>query len=367
MSWITDVENNYLPQINKVGIDVYARDLPLFTTLYDATKVIPMKGLTYKEALRYQGTGTGVHLVNGDEAMTFRRRNTTKMINVDATRIMFNCGPISGKETDLDSSVDQALKGVDVFASIEQMTQLFQQAKHKYMFMGLVPTEGSFKLADFLGMVTLNGDISTATSGVTGVTAGLLDFVAPASQSDTVLSLAKGLAYFWYNQFSDSTGYGGNSFKIVGDVARLCASLIKAMPGMDKKMRAYMDAASYSAALEYKKTPGMIVVQTSGDKVTDNAPLQSMTEHEFDLAPGVRAVYVADIDVSAYSTPAAQSGVTLLIPPVAFKRMDRRKGAWGKMEKVNTMQDVYTSTRIENFQHFIDNLQICGVVTGTAR
>jgi hypothetical protein len=70
-------------------------------------------------------------------------------------------------------------------------------------------------------MLTLNGQFNSGIG--TGVTNGLLDFEAPASQTDNVQSVAKSSSYFHFNQYNDISAWVTDGITQLRKTYRQCA------------------------------------------------------------------------------------------------------------------------------------------------
>lgn len=360
-SWIDDINLTQLPYLNKEGVITFRRMMPLFEYLYDEAKSIPDQGLSYKEPLLYRSAGSSTGLYSGDEVLNIVRHNVVKNINVDTHRVMLQSGSITGKELAKVKGMAANLVGIQFTKKYpELMTKDYMQARHKYALMGSVPSGSSVKLADLQGFMTLNGEISV-TERITGVSNGLIDFVAPASQTDTVQSLAKSTTYNYVNQYAHSSGFTGDSYSQLNALVMLCKA--RDVESFGIPTRLFMDTGSFGKAKEYIRNRATIYKEAGGKGVSDETSISGASMF-FPFFEGCELAYTEDIDVTAFSTN-AQYGLTYIINPNTLKRIECEKGKWGPMVQSDARQEVWFSTFVEQEQHFINNLQANGALTGT--
>ena len=91
---------------------------------------------------------------------------------------------------------------------------------NKYLLTG-VSRGLAFQTSELKGLLTLNG---IKTDGIgDGVSHGLLDFEAIASQTDNVQGVAKSSSYFHYNQYNDISAFDTNGITQLRKTYRQCS------------------------------------------------------------------------------------------------------------------------------------------------
>jgi hypothetical protein len=153
----------------------------------------------------------------GDELLNMTRRQQTKRFQVEPHRIVAAIN-IPKKELLFNSGK------LAVIRLIEEYPQTtLEGAKadlNKFLLTG--SSRGLvFQTADLAGFLSLNGNFASGSG--TGVTNGLLDFVAPASQTDVVQNVAKSSSYFHFNQYNNITAWATDGLPTLRKTYRQCA------------------------------------------------------------------------------------------------------------------------------------------------
>ena len=285
MSISTEVLNTTFSDLRGPLINSFVRSNELWESL-DKKARMPMEGGSLIERSFAGGAparGVGVYV--GDELLNMTRRQQTKRFKVEPHRLVVAIN-IPKKELNYNSGK------LAVIRLIEEYPQTTMQGAmsdiNQYLLTG-VSRGLVFQTAELKGLLTLNGEISDGIG--TGVTNGLLDFAAPASQSATVQNVAKSSSYYHFNNFLDIGTWGTDGLLDLRRVYRQCAHYAGGMgKGPDLVI---MDDETYANFEETKRTN--IRVQVLEDKTEKTNMLG--------LDLGVASVYSSlDLDRTLFTT-----------------------------------------------------------------
>ena len=136
------------------------------------------------------GPGAVTRIENGSEVYSSTRRTIGARGQVYCPRMIYSF-IIPGK--DLAEAAGET--------AIARLIKVYPEAAlmefHEYIVQQFVNGNGSTN--NVHGFLTLNGDTTFNASGT--AEAGILDFAAPGSQTDTVLNLSKSTTTGWQNQY----------------------------------------------------------------------------------------------------------------------------------------------------------------------
>lgn len=163
----------------------------------------------------------GVGVANGYEVSPGVRRQKTKLLKMGYYEF-FQAISISGKEMRENNGSKGIVKLMKMYP--DAAAKAFKADFNKYLLTGTTDSLSSPSPSDYYGFVTLNGDFASGT--IEGTEHGLLDFAAPASQTQTVEGVAKSVASGHFNQFQQIASWAGD--------------------GRKQLDAAYFDAAGYS-------------------------------------------------------------------------------------------------------------------------
>jgi hypothetical protein len=196
----------------------FAQSIPLWAALERKAKVRTNDGGTYIErSIGTGGAGRGTGQFGGDEPLNINRRKKIKKYQVEPHLVVVTAS-IPKKELARNTGKAAVLKLIDEYPKSTMMGAALDI--NKYLLTG-VSAGMVVDTAELLGFSTLNGQF---TSGVgVGVTNGLLDFQAPASQTDTVQNVAKLQADYHFNQYGDITAWATNGIQQLKKQYRLAA------------------------------------------------------------------------------------------------------------------------------------------------
>ena len=217
MSISTELLNTTFADLRGPLVNSFVRSNELFEALNSKARM-PMEGGTKIERSFSGGAparGVGVYV--GDELLNMTRRQQIRKYAVEPHRMVMAIN-IPKRELNQNSGK------LAVIRLIEEYPQTAMEAAkadiNKYLLTGA--SRGlSFASSELYGLLTLNGQFGAGIGA--GVTDGLLDFIAPASQSDTVQSVAKSSSYFHFNQYNDISSFTGNGITQLRKTYRQCS------------------------------------------------------------------------------------------------------------------------------------------------
>jgi hypothetical protein len=148
-----------------------------------------------------EGPGTLNTVIDGDEYLVGGRRQSAVRGNTYATTLIYVWDL---PHQDLrDASTEADVVGL-IKKYPDRAIADFEEIIAQQLVMGNGPGAGSF--------FTLNGDATYNPKGL-GARQGMFDFVAAASQTNTVFGVAKNSIVGWHNQYAHITSMGGNGLK----------------------------------------------------------------------------------------------------------------------------------------------------------
>ena len=217
MSISTELLNTTFADLRGPLVNSFVRSNELFEALNSKARM-PMEGGTKIERSFSGGAparGVGVYV--GDELLNMTRRQQIRKFAVEPHRMVMAIN-IPKRELAQNSGK------LAIIRLIEEYPQTSMEAAkadmNKYLLTG-VSRGLAFQTSELKGLLTLNG---IKDDGIgTGVSDGLLDFEAIASQTDTVQGVAKSSSYFHYNQFNDISAFAANGITQLRKTYRQCS------------------------------------------------------------------------------------------------------------------------------------------------
>tara|TARA_R110002012_G_scaffold57887_4_gene149440 strand:- start:2050 stop:3099 length:1050 start_codon:yes stop_codon:yes gene_type:complete len=217
MSISTELLNTTFADLRGPLVNSFVRSNELFEALNSKARM-PMEGGTKIERSFSGGAparGVGVYV--GDELLNMTRRQQIRKFEVEPHRLVMAIN-IPKRELAQNSGK------LAIIRLIEEYPQTSMEAAkadlNKFLLTG-VSRGLAFNTSELKGMLTLNGIKSDGIG--TGVTNGLLDFLAPGSQSDVVQGVAKDSGYFHFNQYNDISAFDTNGISQLRKTYRQCA------------------------------------------------------------------------------------------------------------------------------------------------
>mgnify|MGYP003131774834 FL=1 len=217
MTISTELLNTTFADLRGPLVNSFVRSNELFEALNSKARM-PMEGGTKIERSFSGGAparGVGVYV--GDELLNMTRRQQIRKFEVEPHRLVMAIN-IPKRELAQNSGK------LAIIRLIEEYPQTSMEAAkadlNKFLLTGA--SRGlAFNTSELQGFLTLNGQ---SISGIgTGVTNGLLDFVAPGSQSDVVQNVKKSSSYFHFNQYNDITSFSADGMTQLRKTYRQCA------------------------------------------------------------------------------------------------------------------------------------------------
>ena len=217
MTISTELLNTTFADLRGPLVNSFVRSNELFEALNSKARM-PMEGGTKIERSFSGGAparGVGVYV--GDELLNMTRRQQIRKFEVEPHRLVMAIN-IPKRELAQNSGK------LAIIRLIEEYPQTAMEAAkadlNKYLLTGA--SRGlAFNTSELQGFLTLNGQFSSGIG--TGVSDGLLDFILPASQSDTVQSVTKSNTYFHFNQYNDISSFTADGMTQLRKTYRQCA------------------------------------------------------------------------------------------------------------------------------------------------
>ena len=346
MSISTEVLNTTFADLRGPLVNSFVRSNELFDAL-DAKARMPRESGSYIERTFTGGApARGVGVFVGDELLNMTRRQQVKKFQVEPHRLVVAIN-IPKKELLYNSGK------LAVIRLIEEYPQTVMEAAkadiNKYLLTG-VSRGLVFQTAELKGLMTLNGQFSTGIGA--GVTNGLLDFATPASQTETVQSVAKSSSYFHFNNYLDIATWATDGLIDLRKVYRQCSHYAGGIgKGPDLVV---MDDDTYANFEETRRS--QIRISMVEDKTSKSNMLG--------LELGVAKVYSSiDLDRGDFSGAAAD-GVTYMLNTDYFEFPMHEAPQIGKFEERVGDQDVVTALFSMQGNLICTKLPAQGVVSG---
>ena len=295
MAISTEILNTTFSDLRGPLVNSFVRSNELFEALMSKARM-PMEGGSLIERSFAGGApARGVGIYVGDELLNMTRRQQIKRYKVEPHRLVVAIN-IPKKELMFNSGKLAVIRLIEEYP---QTTMESAKADiNKFLLTG-VSRGLVFQTAELRGLLTLNGQNGSGVG--TGVTNGLLDFVAPASQTDTVQDVAKSSSYYHFNQYNDITAW--------------------ATDGMTQLRKTYRQCAHYAGGPS--KGPDVVIMDDSTFSNFEDSRLnlvrvsvvEDKTERSntLDLSLGLASVKSSiDIDLADF-TGAAADGVSYIL------------------------------------------------------
>jgi hypothetical protein len=217
MTISTELLNTTFADLRGPLVNSFVRSNELFEALNSKARM-PMEGGTKIERSFSGGAparGVGVYV--GDELLNMTRRQQIRKFEVEPHRLVMAIN-IPKRELAQNSGK------LAIIRLIEEYPQTAMEAAkadlNKYLLTGA--SRGlAFNTSELQGFLTLNGQFGAGIG--TGVLNGMLDFLAPASQTDVVQGVKKSSSYFHFNQHNNITAFTTDGMTQLRKTYRQCA------------------------------------------------------------------------------------------------------------------------------------------------
>ena len=326
MSISNEVLNTTFADLRGPLVNSFIRSNELFDAL-NAKARMPMESGSFIERTFTGGAparGVGVYV--GDELLNMTRRQQVKKFQVEPHRLVVAIN-IPKKELQMNTGKLAVIRLIEEYP--QTVMEGVKADLNSYLLTGA--SRGIvFQTAELKGMATLNGE---ATGIGTGLENGLLDFADPASQSQTVQSVAKSSSYFHFNQYNEvgASSSGAVHLKALRKTYRECSHYAGG-PGKGPDLM-IMDDNSYALYEEQRLSNVRVTL------VEDKTDKTNMLGLDF----GVGKVYPSlDLDVSLFSDP-ADRGVTYFLNTDYFEFPMSEAPQIGEFKERVGDQDVVTA------------------------
>jgi len=240
---VNDILAQTTRELLPVMVDNYSQHYPAMEMFFqgDGMEWRKAGGPTVEFSIWRDGPGKSTHIATGSESYGGTRRQIAETGTVHAARVVYSFD-IPRKDL-AEAQSDKTAAGKFLKRYHESAVSHMLRMMETQFLVGnqLTTTDG----AGFGALVTLNGDVTGLP--VTGMTQGLLEFAAAASQTRTASGIVKqggasGVTE-WYNQFptdGNVTSWGLHGYK------RTKNAYYKARArAMDSKFRLLSDLGSF--------------------------------------------------------------------------------------------------------------------------
>lgn len=312
MSVSLDVLNTTLSDLSSDLVVAQEKRVPLFDRLRskNAVNKAGVGGTYFEHSFVGQAPGVATGIYTGAEVADGTRNLIMYKYSVESHRFI---APVFIPKVELEKNEGKQgiIKLIDAYPKAT-MASIYRDL-NLWMLAALSSSTALkiFKPGDLDGFATLNGQY-TGTKRV-GVTGGLLDFVVPASQTDTVQNVAKAVAYEHYNQYADVTSWAANGIENVTTAYQNAAEFTSMGEGPDLGVA---DPDSYASLLTYssdtvriESTDKAVFGKRVGQTLFFNATIFRDTAIDRSTFTGVAADGVLyflttdDIELNYYTMP----------------------------------------------------------------
>jgi hypothetical protein len=296
MAVSVELLNTTLADLKGPLVSAFLQNVPTFRALEKKGRITADGGTYIERPIMSGSPARGTGIFNGDETLDMTRYKRSKKYQVEFHRVVVPIN-IPKKELLQNKGKLGAIKLIENYPKVT-MDGLSVDME-KYLLTG--SSAGiAIDSPELAGFTTFNGQFAAGVG--TGVTNGLLDFLAPGSQTDPVQNVTKSLADFHYNQFNTITAFATDGISKLRKTYRQCAQFAgKPNGGPDIIV---MDDDTFG---NYQDAKLDLVRLTSLPQGTDKGNLLQ------DVI-GVGGVYAsALINLSTDFTAAPAAGVTYMI------------------------------------------------------
>ena len=350
MAITTDLLNTTLADLQGPIEHTFRYHADFYAWLMKRKKVSSERGQIIERPLLGSPPARGKGIVLGTETIPGGRTEATKKIQLQTARIVVRCD-IPKRELRENEGKTGVIKLMKTYveSTVEGVTMDLDRHFLAGVSQGLV-----FDSAELQSIQTLNGQKTFAT-GIIGVTNGLLDFVAPGSQTDTVQNLAKSSSYNYVNQFGQITSFALDGMRTYRKVARECAQYNMSNSNAHPDI-CLVDGDSFARIEESNENHVRLV---SAVKDPGNTSLVEIPHS------GLLFRYSKNLILTDFTGVAAQ-GVCYMLSADGFELVEYEGFKMGNFDDRIPNQDVVTAKGEAQFQLLCKGMRMQGVVAGGA-
>jgi hypothetical protein len=347
-----DVLNSTLQDLKGPLVRTVDEKTPIFDWLKKTNRNVAAKGTWIQRNIGGMSPTQGIALRNGGETFDTTRTETVQKIMVETQR--YGCAiAIPGNDLEIN---DGKLGAIALIKEYPQAVLAALARDLDRFFLTGVSNGNFLPTSACQGWNTLNGE-KVFSTGILGVTNGLIDFAATTSQTDTVQSLAKSTAYNYVNQYGQIVGgWAASGKKTTSAVYRQCARYNTA--GSDKGPDIMFADDDTYANIEAEDTSRVRTeyVQTDIDKGIAGL------HRRWNNADLVCAMNLILTDF----TGDALNGLIYLLTSSGFEKHTYKEFDISNFEDRIANQDNVVAKGIGQFALMCPNLAVQGAVTGGA-
>ena len=348
-----DVLNSTLQDLKGPLLMSFNEKTPLFRWLEKTGRTSSEKGTWIQRMLMGGSPSSMIGLYNGGETFDTTRTEQVKIIKVGTHRFG---GAIAIPGLDLETN-NGSLGAIKLIKEYPASVIAAMAIDMDRFFLTGVSNGKVLSTSEMQGWNTLNGE-KVFSKGITGVTNGLIDFVAPSSQSDTVQDLAKSLSYNYVNQYGQIVGgYAANGRRTIMKTYRQCARFNMAGPDVGPDMMFADDDTYANIEAELATRVRTEIVQKDADEKLASLTLPYL---------GGTLVAAQNLVLSDF-TGDAVNGLMYLLTSSGFEKIDYKKFDISNFEDRIANQDNVVAKALGQFAFMCPNLAVQGAVTGGAQ
>lgn len=347
-----DVLNSTLQDLKGPLLMSFNEKTPLFRWLEKTGRTSSEKGTWIQRMLMGGSPSQMIGLYNGGETFDTTRTEQVKIIKVGTHRFG---GAIAIPGLDLETN-NGSLGAIKLIKEYPASVIAAMAIDMDRFFLTGVSNGKVLSTSEMQGWNTLNGE-KVFSKGVTGVTNGLIDFVAPASQSETVQDLQKSTSYNYVNQYGQIVGgYAANGRRTIMKTYRQCARFNMAGPDVGPDMMFADDDTYANIEAELATRVRTEIVQKDADEKLGSLTLPYL---------GGTLVAAQNLVLSDF-TGDAVNGLIYLLTSSGFEKIDYKKFDISNFEDRIANQDNVVAKALGQFALVAPNLAVQGAVTGGA-
>ena len=347
-----DVLNSTLQDLKGPLLMSFNEKTPLFRWLEKTGRTSSEKGTWIQRMLMGGSPSSMIGLYNGGETFDTTRTEQVKIIKVGTHRFG---GAIAIPGLDLETN-NGSLGAIKLIKEYPASVIAAMAIDLDRFFLTGVSNGKVLATSECQGWNTLNGE-KVFSKGVTGVTNGLIDFVATSSQTDTVQDLAKSTAYNYVNQYGQIVGgYAANGRRTIMKTYRQCARFNVAGPDVGPDMMFADDDTYANIEAELATRVRTEIVQKDADEKLGSLTLPYL---------GGTLVAAQNLVLSDF-TGDAVNGLIYLLTSSGFEKIDYKKFDISNFEDRIANQDNVVAKALGQFALVAPNLAVQGAVTGGA-